>query len=242
MKTTSMKLLTAKEIKKIVIGIVISDGHIDVQNNRFDLYSKQESYARYVYEVLSQITHMHVHFKVKRDKRGYIGYRVWTRKHAYWKNLGSKFYTEERKVLTSYISKRVDALAFAHIWMCDGYLYHAKNRKLDKIQNVGIFCLESFPAEELEYLQTKLLKFGIESTLMKVPWGYGYRIRIGGKNLQKFISLVYLHILDCFKYKTPLFYRKLESANMDLPSAEQYVFKYESIDDIVRHPLKKGTT
>jgi len=230
-----MKLLTAAEIKKIVIGIVISDGSIDVSNSRFDLYSKEEDYAKHVYSVLTQITGMKVTFKVKYDKRGYTGYRVFTTKHAYWKNLGDKLYCG-RKELNKYIVDRIDALSLAHIWMCDGYLEHSKNRKLGKVQNIGWLCLESFPKEELEILQEHLqCTFGISSSLIKKPWGFGYRIRIGGENLQKFISLIYNYILTCFKYKTTLFYRQNGYVNMTLPSAEQYICNYDSIEDIVRY-------
>lgn len=235
-----MKLFSAKEIKKIVIGIIVSDGHVDLAKQRFDLYTKNREYAEYVAQVIGQISGMQVAVQVKNDKRGYVGYRVFTRKHAYWKNLGEKFYSGKgRKELNKYVVDRIDAEALAHIWMCDGYLEHAKNRKLDKVQNVGWFCLESFPKEELQILQQRLdSEFGIDSSLIKKPWGFGYRIRIGGTGLQKFISLVYPYILDCFAYKTPLFYKTKESADMNLPSAEQYIHIYECIDDIVRHSQK----
>jgi len=235
-----MKLLTAKEIKKILIGVMVSDGHIEIKGQRFDFYSKNKEYAEYISQVISQITGMSVKFSVKNNKRGYIGYRVSTKKHAYWKNLGDKFYTGKgRKELNKYIVDRIDAESLAHIWMCDGYLEHSKNRKTNKVQNIGWFCLEAFPEEELNIFREHLsTKFGIETSLIKKPWGFGYRIRVGGVWLQKLISTVYPYILDCFMYKTPLFYKSKESANMDLPSAEQYIKTYECIEDIVRYSQK----
>ena len=236
-----MKLLTAKEIKKILIGVILSDGHIDISNQRFDLYTKEKEYADYITAVLRQITHMKVHCKVKHDKRGYTGYRVWTTKHAYWKNLGDKFY-KSRKELNKYLVDRIDAESLAHVWMCDGYLEHAKNRKKGSVQNIGWLCLESFPKEELQLIVDRLLVFGVESTLIKKPWGFGYRIRIGGSNLQKFVSMVYPYILDCFRYKTPLFYKKKESANMNLSSAEHFIVEYKEVDDIVRYSKRLEKT
>jgi len=229
-----MQRLTAKEIKKIVIGLVLSDGSIDMKNQRFSLYSKHREYIEYVYEVLSQITGMEVKTQVYHDKRGYVGYKLWTRKHSYWKNIGEHFYSG-RKTLTAYIASRVDEMSLAQVWQGDGLLAHSKNRVSDKIQNVGFFCLEAFPKEELELFQASLMKFGVGSSLIKVRWGYGYRVRIGGENLQKFISLVYPYILDCFRYKTLLFYKKLESANMNLPSAERFIIQYDTIEDVVRY-------
>ncbi len=236
-----MKLLTAKQIKKIVIGTVLSDGYIDVDNQRFELYTRHEEHASYITEVLRQITGMKVHCKVKHDKRGYTGYRVWTTKHAYWKNLGTKFY-RARKEITTYIAKRIDAEALSHIWMCDGYLEHSKNRKLDKVQNVGWLCLEAFPREELELLQLQLLRLGVESTLIKKPWGFGWRVRVGGMSLQKMISLVYPYMLSCFEYKTPLFYKKKESADMSLPSAKHFIIEYSGVEDIVRYSERSEKT
>lgn len=236
-----MKLLTAKEIKKIVYGIVISDGSIDMKGQRFDLYIKHKEYAEYVYFALSQITGMDVHLKLKRDKRGHEGWRVWTRKHAYWKNIGNKLYTG-RKTLSKYVCDRLDPQTFAHIWMCDGYLEHSKNRRKNTVQNIGWFCLESFDKEELELLQNRLLDFNIKSSLIRKPWGFGWRIRIGGENLQRFISMIYPYILDCFKYKTVLFYKSKTPVLTELSSAEQYVELYSTIEDIVRHPMKVGKT
>lgn len=233
-----MKRLTAKEIKKIILGVVLSDGHIDIRNNRFDFYSKHYNYAKYIAEVLQQITGMDVALNVKNDKRGYTGFRVTTKKHSYWNNM-KKYVYSVRKNLNSYNVSRIDAEALAHIWMCDGYLEHAKNRKTNKVQNIGWLCLEAYPKEELEILQKHLKKrWDVDSSLVKKPWGFGYRIRIGGLNLQKLISIVYPYILDDFLYKTSLFYKKIESADMSLSNAEQYIHTYECIEDIVRHSKK----
>ena len=237
-----MKLLTGKEIKKIMYGVCLSDGHIDMNGYRFDFYSKNEEYAKYVYDVVSQITGMEVMFKVKHDKRGYVGYRVLTKRHPYWKNIGEKIY-HGRKELNKYNVSRLDAEAMAHVWMCDGYLEHAKNRKKGTVQNIGWLCYEAFPKQELEILQKHLSdEFDIKSSLVKKPWGFGYRIRIGGEDLQKLISVVYPYILDCFIYKTPLFYKTKKSVNMSLQSAEQFVFEYKTIEDIVRHSEKSERT
>ena len=230
-----MKRLTAKEIKKIVLGITLSDGYIDTKGDRFELYSKQFEYAEYVAQVLKQISGMGVRFTIRRDKRGWVGYRVATTKHAYWSNLKKTTYGV-RKQLINYSAERVDEEALAHIWMCDGYLEHAKNRKKDTVQNIGWFCLEAFPKEELVFLQRRLLScWGIETSLVKKPWGFGYRIRVGGEHLRKLISIMYPFILNCFSYKTPLFYKQKGIVDMSLPNAEHFIREYSGVEDIVRH-------
>jgi len=237
-----MKRLTSKQIKKILLGVVLSDGHIDGNKCRFDFYSKYEEYAQYIFYVLQQITGMAVKFKVKYDKRGYTGYRVWTNKHVYFKKMYKYIYFG-RKLLNNYNVSRINEESLAHIWMCDGYLEHAKNRKKGTVQNIGWLCLEAYPKEELILLQEHLIKeFEIKSAIVPKPWGFGYRIRIGGYNLQKLISTVYPYILNCFQHKTPLFYMTMKRVNLSLPNAKQYIHIYEYIEDIVRHPVKMGQT
>ena len=236
--------MEAKRLKKILFGVLLSDGSLDKNTKRFDLYSKEEEYARYIQTTLSHLTHTTFSLKEKVDTMFNVkGYRVWSTKSKYLSNLYGIFYPNNgRKVLTKYIVNRLDAESLAHIWMCDGYLEHSKNRKKGKVQNIGWFCLESFPEEELKILQKHLLdKYSIDSSLVKKPWGFGYRVRIGGENLQRFISLIYPYVLDCFKYKTVLFYKQKSTA-LELPSAEHFVREYNEVDDIVRYSLKGEKT
>lgn len=237
--------MEAKRIKKILYGILLSDGSLDRNSRRFDLYSKEREYAEYVQESLNNLTHTRFSLKERTDSRfknPVVGYRVWSTKSKYLSKEYERFYPKEgRKVLTKYIASRLNEESLAHVWMCDGYLEYSKNRAKGKVQNIGWFCLESFPKEELELFQERLRYYGIESTLVKKPWGFGYRIRIGGENLQRFISLVYPFILKCFQYKTVLFYKKKSTA-LELPSAEHYVKEYNVVDDIVRHSKKLEKT
>lgn len=231
--------LTAKEIKKIMLGIVLSDGHIDRKNQRFEFYSKSKLFIDFVSDVLSGITGVTINYKYDAKNNGH---RIWTKKHAYFKHLGKVCYSSTRKELNTYNVSRLDLMSIGMMWVCDGYLEHALNRKTNKVQNIGWFCLEAFPKEELELFQKQLLSFGISSSLVKKPWGFGYRIRIGGENLQRFISAIYDYIHPDFRYKTILFYKSEKNFDMDLPSAGHIFQKYENCEDIVRHPLKKGTT
>lgn len=235
-----MERLTAKQIKKVVYGVSLTDGHLE-ERGRFQLYSKHRQYVEHVAETLKQITGVNVNVRVRNDKRSYVGYVVDTNTHPYFKNIRGHVYGV-RKELNTYTVNRIDELCLAHMYMCDGYTEHSKNRKTNKVQNIGWFCLEAFPREELEILQRHLSqKWGIESSLVKKPWGFGFRMRIGGENLQKFISIIYPHLLDCFKYKSLLYYKGKEYV-LDLPNAEQYIRFYESVEDIVRYSEQSELT
>lgn len=229
-------------IKKIVNGVILSDGSLDRRSNRFMFYNVSEEYIDYMIDVLSTIKNIGVTKKTVYKNNKVVGYRLWTRKNVWLSRLYSKYYNSERKELNSWNVKRIDAEGLAHIWMGDGYLEHSKNRKKDKVQNIGWLCFEAYPKEELELLQKHLLDtWGIGSSLVSKPWGFGYRLRIGGENLQILISTIYPYILDSFKYKTLLFYKGKDNV-CDLPNAGQYIYSYKCVEDIVRHPLKKGKT
>lgn len=233
-----MKSLSAREIKKVLLGVLVTDGHLDVRNQRFEFYSKSKDYTDYLTEVLQQITGMEVRYKYDRKNNGH---RIWTTKHVYWKYLSDKLYTN-RKVLSRYVISRLDIQSIAHMWMCDGYLEHNKNRGKNKVQNIGWFCLEAFPKEELELFQQRLLAIGISSSLVKKPWGFGYRVKISGMSLQILISNIYPYILDDFLYKTQLFYKSEKYVDENLSSAGHFIYYYDEVEDIVRHSLKKEKT
>ena len=233
--------MEARFIKKALYGIIASDGGIHGKG-RFSLYSAKEDFCNHVYQLCSSLTHWKGGTYVRHDKRFDVyGYNVYSKNSRYFQKFQSVFYPNGRKQLTNYSVDRFDEISYAYIWMCDGYLEHSKNRKINKIQNIGWLCWEAFPKEELELVQKSLKdKWGIDSSLVKKPWGFGYRIRIGGINLQKFISMVYPYIINCFKYKTILFYRGKEYCDMTLPNAEHIIQVYNDVEDIVRHPLKSG--
>lgn len=231
-----MKKLNSKEIKKVLFGIVLTDGSAIGKN--FSIYTKDEVFANHVCEILDNISGIYKIHKLKYlDKRfpNSTGWKVWTTNHVYFEKLNKIFYSTERKHLTSYIANRFDEIAFAYAWMCDGYLEHQKNRKENKIQNRGWLCLESFPKEELEILVERLKYYNIDSRTSPVEWGFGYRIQISGKNLQKFIDMIYPFILDCYKYKTILYYKSFDYVLDDLFNTEQIIRLYNNTDDIVRH-------
>lgn len=234
-----MNELSSKRIKKILIGVILSDGHIanTGKSARFDLYSKKEEYALYIKDVLNNLTGSFPIIYRKTDKRfSTSGFRVYSKSSRYFKKLLDIFYLDGVKKLSRYVVKRLDPEALAHVWMCDGMLHFKWNKKRDSVQIHGYFCLESFEKEELEVLIDHLNSLGITASLLKVRWGKGYRIKITGEELRKFISLIYDFVLPCFKYKCNLYYKSAEVLK-DLPKTEQFVTIYDNlsqIEDIIR--------
>lgn len=234
--------LPTSRLQNIIYGVLLSDGYID-DNYRFDLFNKNAEYTKYVYQVLNQVTGLNPSYNEKFDKRynKVMGYRTWTKSnHPYLRKLREKCYIDREKYLNESLFFRLTPEALAHIWMCDGYLEVNKNRAANKVQNIGYFCLESFHDYELrsmiEFIDNT---YGIKCTLNKCAWGKGFRIRLGGLNLQKFISLIYPFILPVFSYKAELYYKEATLANpryvdFGLPNAEHIFKTYENCEDIVR--------
>lgn len=234
-----MKKLNSKEIKKALIGTVLTDG--SCTGKRFSIYLKNEELIDNINDVLSNISGISkIHKKETIDNRfcpPAKGYRLWTTNHVYFEKLNKIFYENGRKRINTYIVNRLDEIAFSYAWMCDGYLEHNKNRKANKIQNIGWFCLESFPKEELELIVNRLKYFNVDSSISKENSGYGYRIKISGLNLQRFIDMIYPHVLNSFKYKTTLYYKSVDSRYVlpDLFNTEHIIKQYDNVEDIVRH-------
>lgn len=234
-----MKKLNSKEIKKALIGTILTDG--SCTGKRFSIYLKNEELIDKLDYVLNNISGISkIHKKEIVDTRfspPSKGYKLWTTNHVYFEKLNKIFYENGRKRITPYIANRLDEIAFAYAWMCDGYLEHTKNRKENKIQNLGWFCLESFPKEELDLVIRRLKYYGICSSLSKENSGYGYRIKISGLDLQKFIDMIYPHVVDSFKYKTIMYYKSVSSKYVlpDLFNTEHIIKEYNNVDDIVRH-------
>ncbi len=63
--------LTAKDIKKIMLGITLSDGSIDRKNQRFEFYSKSQSFVDFVADTLQQITGVVVNYKYDTKNNGH---------------------------------------------------------------------------------------------------------------------------------------------------------------------------
>jgi|WetSurSiteA1Bulk_404760.scaffolds.fasta_scaffold01479_6 hypothetical protein len=234
-----MKKLNSKQIKKALLGITLTDGSCIGQ--RFSIYLKNEEFVNDINFILNNISGISkIHKKEIIDTRfnpPAVGYKLWTTNHIYFGKLNKIFYENGRKRINKYIADRLDETAFAYAWMCDGYLEHQKNRKANKIQNRGWFCLESFPEEELNLIVDRLKHYNIKSQISPVEWGYGYRIQISGLNLQRFIDMIYPYVLNSFKYKTIMYYKSTSSKYVldDLFNTEHIIKQYNNVDDIVRH-------
>ena len=234
---------TSSEIKQAVLGLLLSDGSLDVRD-RFSVCSKYSEFRNHIGSLFNQFPNndKKIWYNDYFDKRFDVyTYKVMATYPAYFAKFRNWCYPTGAKELTATVSNKIDARALAYIWMGDGYLTHAKNRKKDKIQNVGWFCLESFEEKQLIYFCDCMNeKYGLSLKTVITNNGRGRvpRIKTSGIGLQKLISLMYPYITNTFRYKTKLFYKTERYFDGSLPSAEHIFVKYSSIqeyEDIVRY-------
>lgn len=227
-------MLTSSEIKQSVLGLLLTDAHLD-KNKRFSLASKSLEFRNHCASLFASFPNSEkkVWLNSYKDKRfDTVIHRMAASYPAYFNKFKEWVYPEGKKELLKIAVDKLDARALAYMWMSDGYLKHSVNKSAGKLQNIGWFCLEAFRKEQLEYFCYALNnKYNLDMRISSVIWGSGYRVKMSGMGLQRFISLVYPYITETFKYKTKLFYRSLKYCDYNLPSAEHYLVWYQDLQD-----------
>lgn len=232
--------MQTKDIKQALFGIYLTDGHLDKKDN-LEVYTKFPSFHKHLISLFSEFPNNEKKVWTKtvyNVKYNTYGYRLIARYPAYFSKFREITFEDNRKYLTDKAISKITPVTLAYMWMGDGSMKHTKNKKTNRIQNLGRFSLESFGYLELasfcDYLQET---YSIDAKLYKVPSGFGWNVSISGYHLQKFISLIYPWVQECFYYKTLLFYKTKSFCLYDLPSAEHFMKYYENIserDDIVQ--------
>lgn len=232
--------MNASEIKQALFGIYLTDGHLDHKNN-LEVYTQYETFHNHLVSMFDNFPNSQKKIwkkEVYNKRFNTTGYRFIARYPAYFKKFKDVSFKENRKYLTPEAIKKITPITLAYMWMGDGNLKHSKNKKINHIQNIGRWSLESFSYEELtDFGDYVFRNWDIAFKYFKVPTGYGWNIRIQGEDLQKFVSLIYPYIQPCFYYKTLLFYKTKSFCNHELPSAEHFMKYYTDIserEDIVQ--------
>jgi hypothetical protein len=232
--TRKKLMLTSSEIKQSILGLLLSDGYLD-KSKRFAVSSKNIDFRNHCASLFASFPNsekkvwLHSYF----DKRFETTTHIMVASYpAYFEKFKEWVYPNGKKELLKIAVDKIDARSLAYMWMGDGYLRHAINKKANKLQNVGWLCLEAFEKLQLEYFCNVMNeKYQVDFRLSPVIWGKGYRVKISGMGLQRFISLVYPYITPTFMYKTKLFYRSLKYCDYSLPSAEHYLVWYQDLQD-----------
>lgn len=125
--------------------------------------------------------------------------RIDSKTHKYFTKLYNLFYPNKKKILPmDYLDKYLDIIGLAIWFMDDGCTSWRKQYGTIKMLEIAT---QSFTKEEVEYLQSLLVrKFNIYTTISEHR---GYRIRIYGENARNFINIIkpIVYNIPCMKYK-----------------------------------------
>lgn len=192
-----------KDLKSIITGVLLGDGHLETQNGRtwrlkIEQSIKKKKYVDWLYEKLRDFVSTPP--KKKRKKIGekiYLNYGFST---VYCGNLrffGQQFYSAGKKRIPKIIKRLLTPLALAVWFMDDG------SKKSNRHYGF-IFHTLDFPKSQLKLLQKALKEnYGIESRIhcQRKYTKVRYRLYIPGREREKFLKVIKPYLLPLFWYK-----------------------------------------
>jgi len=191
-----------KRQKKILIGLLLGDGHLEKLYNlalarlKVEHSYKQKEYVDWLYKELKswvrtepKIRRMRTWGKLRKN------YRFSTYGHKILGKLRERFYKGRKKIIPDDLEKDINSLTLAVWYMDDGSIKSKRHK--------GVFLnTQGFRKNDVRKLQRILRdKFEITSTTRKDK--NGEQIYLGGKSGEKFIVLIDAHIIFSMKYKIP---------------------------------------
>jgi hypothetical protein len=193
--------------KSILIGVILSDGHIEREKNwnariRFEQSIKHIEYIWYLFTQLAILRSSKPNM-AKRELRGKYFYSLAfkTRRLNSLNEIYNLFYKEDKRYLNEDIFHYFNYVVLTHWIMGDGSKY-----------GTGIvLCTDSYNIKDVVLLiNILLIKFNVESYIGYVtslsPFNKNKisrlpRIYINGENFDKIRLLIKPYILNCFLYK-----------------------------------------
>lgn len=188
--------LTQNEID-VLIGGILGDSWIGYTkfaknvSGSFTHKIEHEEYVQFKYNYLKRLcTKPVIHNKFdNRNNRNYQQVFCKIGTNPILNSIQKEFYKNKRKTISSYYVNKLSPLGIAIWYMDDGC-------KTSHGYSIATNC---FNLEELEILQTLLLKFDINSSLIKNKDSHIIYIPKESKN--KFTKLIKDFIPNCMKYK-----------------------------------------
>jgi len=195
-------LSLTKRQKKILIGLLLGDGHLEKLYNlalarlKVEHSYKQKEYVDWLYQELKswvrtkpKIRRMKTWGKLRKN------YRFSTYGHRILGELRERFYKGRKKIIPNDLEKDINPLTLAVWYMDDGSIKSKRHK--------GVFLnTQGFRKNDVRKLQRILKnKFEITSTTRKDK--NGEQIYLGGRSGEKFIVLINAYIIPSMKYKIP---------------------------------------
>lgn len=204
---TRKKSLTLNDRQReIVVGLLLGDGHLEIQNNgrtyrlKIEHSIQQKEYVDWLYEEFKEWINT-----PPQSKKQLITFSGVTKEYEkYWFNTLSsgsfrfyaqQFYLKSRKVVPRLIKKLLTPLSLAVWYMDDGGIK-------SKAHSTVLFSTHGFDDGSIHHLRQALLeKFGIKSTTRSQR--EGKQIYLLSETIEIFRDLIVPLIHPSMKYKLP---------------------------------------
>lgn len=190
-----------KDMEEILVGTLLGDGNINcISKSKIKKFkdtgiltfahsTKQKEYCFYKYKKLISLFNREPKFN-QQIRKGKINesYYAISKSSVSLKKYWSIFYKEGEKIIPPNIEEYFTKQSLAYLFMDDGC----------RSENVYTIALCSFSEESLDNLQSLLLKWDIETNILK-----NHILYIKAKSRNNFIEAITQYIIPEMRYKCP---------------------------------------
>jgi len=190
--------------KKVLIGLLLGDGHIELSPNRKSARLKVEysiknaDYVDWLYQIFNNLVRMNPRKRVIQsfgssfERFGFTTLSL--PDFLYFRDL---FYQDKTKIVPLHITKLITNIGLA-VWFMDDGSYKSKECR------GKLLCTHNFTNDEIALLcQTLKEKFGIEAIPRKQV--DGTEIYIRASSFRRLKELIFPYLVTSFSYKLDSF-------------------------------------
>lgn len=195
-RKSSLKI--TDEQRKVLIGVLLGDAHLETQNSgrtyrvKFEYSNEHNEYANHLYEIFKEWI-----LTPPQTKQDATHNNIWfqTVSHPAFRFYAHQFYDDKRKCVPRLIHRYLSERAIAYWFMDDGSI---KSRESKGV----IFNTHGFAQNDVQRLIKALRrKFALEASERKQK--DGAQIYISGKSYERFCEIVEPFIHPSMRYKIP---------------------------------------
>lgn len=186
--------------RSILVGMLLGDGHLEMQHGartyrlKVEHSIRQKEYVEWLYEQFKNLIRGPLHAKVKKlNGKEFSSLSFTTYSLGSFRFYAQQFYVGRTKVIPKLISKLLDPLVLA-VWFMDDGSFKSDHHRTYIIHTVG------YSKKDLELIKTVLeKKFGIEVGLHKQY--ERWRLYVYSRSADTFSKLISPYVIPSMKYK-----------------------------------------
>lgn len=201
-KEYKKRLHLTRELREILVGILLGDAHLETQNNgrtyrlKIEQALTHKEYVDHLYEKfrLWVLTPPKIRDVITKGVLS-MNYRFTTLNHGSFRFYGQQFYKNGKKCVPKIINRLITARGLAYWFMDDGSIKSNESKGI-------IFNTHCYSKKDVMLLINVLKdKFNLKAKVRRQK--DRYQIYISGDSYEKFSALVKSYLLKEMEYKLP---------------------------------------